>query len=846
MKFKYQALAAAIGIALNINYVHAAEQQEQQNLEGAERISVIGSRAAPRSVADSSAPIDIIAAEEIARTGNSDISSVLSNIVPSYNVNTQSINDAATMVRPANLRGMPADNTLILVNGKRRHRSSVITWTTGGVNNGAHGPDISVIPSIALKQVEVLRDGAAAQYGSDAIAGVINFQLKDDNQGGNFYYQGGQYFEGDGQSDVLAANIGLPLTSEGFFNLSAEVSQNKPTNRSIQRQDAQDLIDAGNNNVAPLAQVWGNPEIKNNFKLFANLGLDLDNDKSLYMFANWAEKEVKGGFYFRNPNNRGGVYGGPDNTLLVGDLTPDDGMGCPVVNIVDNAPDPTALQQIIDDPNCFSHYEQMPGGFTPHFGGKVVDTAIAIGTKGEFENGIYYDLSASVGRHAANFLITDTINSAMGPDSPRDFNPGEYIELDTSYTLDLGYPVEVDGLAEPLNIAGGFEYREETFEIRSGDPASFSLGDTSLSVPLYKQGFNVGSNGFPGFKPKHAGIFDRHNVAAYIDVEAYFTDSFRVNLATRFEDFNDFGTTTNGKLAAHWEATDSVSIRGSIGTGFRAPTVGQNNASNVSTSANEQGKLVDQATLSPTNPVSVLKGGTQLQPEDSVSFTLGTVFQYEDLFVTVDYFKIEVSDRITQSKEFKLTADDIKALEDLGIAEASSYDSVRYFTNDFDTTTQGIDIVASYAMDLMGGATNFNLAYNWTDTEITDWDPDTVSETVIKQMEDGLPKHKATFTITHQQGDFNGLLRAVYFGESYEAHAEVGDWPITIESAVTLDAELSYAVNEEMTLSIGAQNLFNKYPNRNPYADILGAEYPVTSPMGFSGGSYYLRAQYSF
>jgi len=846
---KLAKITIAVTLALSINTSYAAETNgsvKKDEKNEIEKIVVIGTRSAPRSVADSSVPIDIIGNDELSKSGMGDVSSVLTNIVPSYNVNTQSINDAATMVRPANLRGLPADNTLVLVNGKRRHRASVITWTTGGVNNGAHGPDISVIPAIALKQIEVLRDGAAAQYGSDAIAGVINFQLKDNSEGGSFQYQRGQYYKGDGQSDLFSGNVGLPFTEDGFVNLSFELSESEATDRSVQRQDAQDLIDAGNGYVENPAQVWGNPEVKNNFKLFANIGLDLGNDKEFYMFGNWAEKEVIGSFYFRNPNNRGGVYGGANNTLLVGDLTPDDGINCPIVNIVDNTPDPTALQAIIDDPNCFSHYENIPGGFTPNFGGKVVDTAIAIGTKGELENGVLYDLSASFGRHASTFEITNTLNAAMGPDSPRDFSPGQYIEQDTSYTLDLSYPLSVGWSDDDVNIAGGLEYREESFEIKAGDPASYSLGDTTLSLPLYKQGFNVGSNGFPGFKPEHAGEFERSNIAAYLDVEAYFSDNVRVGAAARYEDFSDFGSTTNAKLSLHWQTTDNLSLRGSVGTGFRAPTVGQSNASNVSTSLNQAGKLVDQATLSPTNPISLLKGGKQLAAEDSTSYAFGAVMQFDELFITIDYFNIEVKDRITLSKDFKVTDEDVEFLESIGILDASSFDSVKYFTNDFDTTTKGVDVVANYQMSMFGGDTKYSLAYNWTDTSIENWNQEYVSETVVKQMEDGLPDHKGTFTINHVNGDFDGFVRFVYFGEHFEAHAEVGDWPIDIDAALTVDAELSYAVSDNMVVSLGAQNIFDKYPNKNPYADILGAKYPVTSVMGFSGGYYYLRAKYQF
>ncbi len=847
MTFRTKLIASAITLALCTNGAIAEENDSNdENEQSDERLVIVGSRAAPRSVGDSAVPIDVINVEELSHSGFTDVTSVLSNVVPSYNVSTQAINDAATMVRPANLRGLPSDNTLVLVNGKRRHRASVITWTTGGINNGAHGPDISVIPTAAIKQIEVLRDGAAAQYGSDAIAGVINFQLKDSNDGGSVSIQNGEYFEGDGASTLLSANFGLPITDAGFVNFSMELSENDPTSRSVQRADAQGLIDAGNTLVENPAQIWGNPEVKDNLKLFANAGLDIGQSKEIYLFANYAKKEVVGGFYFRNPNNRGGVYGGPNGTILVGDLTPDDGIGCPTIGIVNNVPDATALQQVVDDPNCYSHYERIPGGFTPNFGGTVTDAAIAAGTKGELDNGIFYDLSASVGRHSADFKISNTLNSAMGPDSPRDFNPGQYIELDTSYTLDLSYPMDVGWSSEPINVAGGLEYREESFEIRNGDAASFSLGDTSLSLPLYRQGFNVGSNGFPGFKPEHAGVFDRSNVAAYIDIESYLSDSFTLSLAARFEDFSDFGTTTNGKISALWELNDEFSLRSSYGTGFRAPTAGQNNASNVSTSLNEAGLLVDQATLSPTNPIAVLKGGKQLQPEDSTSFTFGLIMQFDKLFITFDYFNVDVTDRITQSRQFTLSDADVTALEAIGIADASSFDSVKYFTNDFDATTSGFDIVANYSHEQFGGQTKYSLAYNMTDTEIDNWNPDFVSQTVVDQMENGLPENKGTFTISHENGDWSSFVRLVYFGEHYEAHAEVGDWPIDIKAATTVDFEVNYAATEHLTLSAGAQNVFDEYPNDNPYADILGAQYPVTAVMGFNGGYYYLRAQYNW
>ena len=323
-----------------------------------EDVVVVGSRAQPRSVTESTVPIDVVPAAEVVRQGGTNLADQLRVLLPSFHVNPQEDGDMAAVVRPASLRGMAPDHTLVLVNGKRRHRGAVISWLGNGVADGAQGPDISTIPGIALRQIEVLRDGAAAQYGSDAIAGVLNFLLKDDRSGGSVEVRSGTHGAGDGRQYAVAANAGLPLGGTGFANLSLEYGNTASTDRSVQRADAARLVAAGNRHVGDPAQQWGSPEVDDDLKLFANLGHLFANGVQAYGHAGYARRDVLTFFYFRNPNTRGGVFSGDGGrTLLVGDVLAARGegpAGCPTVAITGDVPDPTALRAVLDDPNCFS------------------------------------------------------------------------------------------------------------------------------------------------------------------------------------------------------------------------------------------------------------------------------------------------------------------------------------------------------------------------------------------------------------------------------------------------------------------------------------------------------------
>ena len=864
-------LLIVLGICLGATPAQAAEPQDMAAGEAqpvAERpdevyvleaLPVIGSRLQGRSARDSLVPVDIIQGADLQTYGIRDMDSLLSATVPSYNVNQQPISDAATLVRPANLRGLPSDSTLVLVNGKRRHRASVITFLGSGVSDGSHAPDISVIPAIALDRIEVLRDGAAAQYGSDAIAGILNFKLREDREGLRVQTSYGQNYHGDGDKVNVAANLGLPLTDNGFANFSFEFTNADETSRSVQRNDARGLMEAGNEHVRrPAAQIWGAPEVRYDYKFFGNLGLDLEEINSrVYAFGNYAERRVEGGFFFRNPNTRGGVFRGEaledgTPTIRVADLS-GTGRGCPAVPA-----NPAADYTNVSLPDhCFIFNERFPGGFTPRFGGVVEDWSITFGLRGELSgfglallDGWRYDASASFGHNSVDFFMHNTINpqlAAMRTNIPTSYKPGGYQEFDKVFNFDISRPFDVGLFYLALNFAFGLEYREEEFEIKAGGKNSWSIDDSPNG--LARQGFGVASNGFPGFRPDIAGTFNRGSYAGYLDLEAEVIKNLTIGLAGRYEDHEEVGDTLNGKASARWQLLEAVALRGSVSSGFRAPTVGQANVRNVTT-AFDGGELADRATLPPDHPIAVLKGGKGLEPEKSVNYSVGTVFSLGNLNVTVDYYRIKVQDRIGQGSPLRLTSEDIATLQQQGVADASSYSFVTFFTNDFDTTTQGVDVVATYPLETVAGNTLFTFVGNWNDTEIDSFNPSIINSNKQRMIEGNLPEFRFSLMADHRYGPWRFLTRLYYYDGFFQDHAG-SNLPITAGDRFLMDAELSYTFlnlpfMQAVTVAFGAENLFDRYPRRNPYAPLVGAKYPESSPYGFNGGFYYLRAGFEF
>ena len=857
-----------------------------------EEVVVTGTRRAARSAADTTAPVDVITGEDFRRNAATDVQDLLRTAVPAYNVNAQPISDAATISRPANLRGLSPDNTLVLVNGKRRHRGSVISFLGGGISDGAQGVDIATLPSLALQRVEVLRDGASSQYGSDAIAGVINFVLRDEAEGGFVEVTGGSTYDGDGDNYRIAGNFGLPLGDQGFINFTGEFSEVDGTVRSVVRDDVLGLIAAGNTDAADFRtingftdeapQYWGQPDVEDDLKLFVNSAFEVNDNVEIYAFGNYAERTVTGGFFYRNPTNRGGVYAGPlvDATtgladpngvpsVLVGDL---DGLGTggacpagiPLTGTDGLIPDAGILATVGADPNCFSFANTIPGGFTPRFGGDNEDFSVAAGVRGTISDGLFYDLSVVHGSNETQFFIQNTVNASLGPDTPRDFIPGGQEQTETVVNLDLSYPLDV-GFFSELNLAFGAEYRKEEFDLFAGDAASFALG------PLADQGFSSSSNGFGGFPNSSSN--DQDSFAFYIDVETDITEQFTAQAAVRYEDFSVFGDTTNFKVAGLYRIHEGLRFRAAVSTGFHAPTAGQANITNVTTQ-NVGGMLVDQGTL-PLNSAAgqlaadfiEISGGTgrpTLGPEDSVNFSIGTAFDAGPTSWTVDFYSIEVEDRVALGANVDFlaalnlagggttftsvsaalngldAAGTINRQDFLGLDDLSQF---RFFANSFDTRTRGIDVVGRYGFEVAGGYSNLTLAFNYNRTRVTDLgDVNPISAGREQALEDLLPRFKGNLTWGHTQGRLRGLVRLNYYGE----WDDTGNGVDNISPELLVDVEVGYDLENGLELIGGVNNLFDTFNDENPSAGDLGQLYPESGPFGLNGGQWYLKARYSF
>ncbi|MDH3779003.1 MAG: TonB-dependent receptor, partial [Gammaproteobacteria bacterium] len=780
-----------------------------------EEIVTTGTRRADRSATDSPVPIDVIAGTQFTQAASADVQDLLRTAVPSFDVNTQPISDAATVSRPANVRGLSPDNVLILVNGKRRHRGSVISFLGGGISDGAQGVDISSIPALALKQVEVLRDGASSQYGSDAIAGVINFVLRDANEGADLQVNYGSTYDGDGDNYRVAGNIGLPLGKSGFINLTGEINDVEGTVRSVVRDDVLALIAAGNTDVADfqtinsytseVPQYWGQPDVTDDVKLFVNAGIDLSESTELYFFGNYAQRTAEGGFFFRNPTNRGGVYAGPlvdaagdldpagIASVRVGDL---DGLGvggtCPAGIPLSGTDglimDPAVLAAVTADPNCFSFVETIPSGFVPRFGGDNEDMAIAVGLRGEFDlgTGLSYDFSVSNGSNRTDFFIRNTVNASLGPNTPRDFIPGGQEQTETMVNADFVYAVDV-GFASDLNVAFGSEYRKEEFDLFAGDAASFALG------PLSDQGFSSSSNGFGGFPNTTSA--DQDSIAAYIDLEADITDSFTLQAAVRFEDFSEFGDTTDVKIAGMYHVSDSLRIRGAYSTGFHAPTAGQANITNVTTQ-NVNGVLQDQGTLPLSSAAGQLaadfiesdgNGRPALGPEDARNFAFGVSFDVGESTWTIDYYDIQLEDRVAlganvnfldalnfadpNNNDYQTVSEALTGLDADGVIDRQDFIGLddltvfRFFSNSFDTTTTGIDLVGNFGFALGSGESTITVAANYNKTEVDDVGTlNPIDDDRVRALEDLLPNIKGSVTWTHLMDNIRTMVRANYYG----------------------------------------------------------------------------------
>ena len=857
--FRKSLLASAI-IAL-IPAIAAPSATAQNPAAGLEEVVVTGTRKEGMSPTETLSPIDLISSESLTRQATFSLTESLTQIAPSLNTQRFPIADGTAFVRPVTLRNLSPDHTLVLVDGTRRHRSALVNLQLaplGTVNQGSQGVDFASFPSAAIKRVEVLRDGASAQYGSDAIAGVVNVILKDADEGFTISGQYGEYDkDGDGQRSVVSANGGLSLGGNGFLNLTGEYATTDTTSRGQARPDAASVADIVGKSEVPyngLGQRWGDPELDSYTGVF-NTAYNVSENLELYGNGSYYYNETKGGFFYRTPvlpgdgnlevpaRNTLEVVGEDGKVLdasqeLVNSIT-SQGLN-PSNYLVPDASSPSGY--ILRNPI----YTEFPGGYSPIFGADITDTFLVLGARGEFGNSdLSWDLRGRYGENEVKYNLKNSINPSLGSLSPTDFEPGTLTQEESGVNLDFVKTFDNN----PANLGFGFEWRRETYKISTGDQASIEVG------PTYAQ-FGVGSDGFQGFFPDSAGSWDSDSWATYLDLETEITDKLSGAMAMRYENFEEYGTTLDWKFSARYDFTDTFALRATANTGFRAPTPGQVHTLNVTTTADSSGNLIPSGTYPIDNPVAQVLGATDLENETSNSYTAGIVWTPVDkLSITVDYYDISIEDRMALSSN-TINQQDVDELKAQGYPDAELLldSNANYFTNGFDTQVTGIDLAITTWHDIGAGTLTTDMRHNHNKQEISNVKSNAIDQSRVYDLENQVPEDRSVLSLIYDLGGFSGLLRANYYGNWQTTPGLFGDGSDSkantyhYNDAVLVDLELSYTFAEHYTATIGGQNIFDEYPDKEGDGTLqfLGDVYAVTSPFGFNGAFWYARVSASF
>ncbi|PIC01015.1 TonB-dependent receptor [Caulobacter sp. X] len=790
---------AAWGVLALVLSTQAHAQQAPVASETAEvdTLVVTGTRRVDRTAFESAAPVDVVSQDALKSIVSDEIMDKLAATTPSFNVQRLPAADGQAFVRPATLRGLSPDQTLVLVNGKRRHRSAVL----GG--RGQQGVDLAALGTSGIERIEVLRDGASAQYGSDAIAGVINIILSD-KTGFEGYGQFGRYFAGDGDKTEIGARYGLAIGNGGSVVAALDYTNAEATSRTRQRPDAIAFQAANPNIKVPNpVQRWGQPD-REVWRGSLNLVLPISDAIEAYGFATYSDMHGVTDFNWRNPST--------DSSYKTSTVFPG-----------------WSLSQI------------YPAGFSPKFGQDETNASVNGGLRGDAK-GWSWDVSAGWGRDKVDYFLNNSINASFGPQSPTSFDAGSLIQEEATLNLDASRPLEWSFLAKPANLALGLEARKETYKIEAGDRYSWDVG------PGAAAGLPSGSNGFPGYAPSQAGSWDQTSYAAYADLDLPITDKFDADIAVRHEDFSEFGQTTDGKIAVRYEFTPNFAIRGAVSTGFRAPTAGQINNTRTSQGLNTTTLLLfTSGRLSPVNPISVALGGKPLEPEESKNLSLGAVFRQGGFTASVDYYRIEVDNRFAVSPNFTVTPALRAQLVAAGIPGADSLTTVSYFTNSFDTRTQGVDVVGSWRGQVWGGRAGVTAAWNWNDTKVTRSKLTEVSKLARINLEDGLPQNAANVSFDYAKGRFSGLIRARWSGEWTDAQANgTADLIQNFSGKTLVDLSVSAQLTDAIKLTVGAENLFDTYPDEATFQASRGLIYSRNAPYDTDGGLWYARLSAKF
>ena len=905
----FTVLAGVFVFATISTDVAVAQVEVDQTLE---EIIVVGTRRRDRTAVDTPVPIDVFSEEDLASVASLELLEVLQTLVPSINVSRHVFGDGVSFIRPPRMRGLDSDKTLILINGKRRHRGALVQL--GGF--GTHGPDMASIPSIALRNVEVLRDGASAMYGSDAIAGVLNFNLKNAAEGGKFQVQYGQYTLGDENAFRIAGNIGLPLGENGFVNISMEWNDAEATSRGGQFDrtigssgftpseaalvsgffdhdgdpgtpdqerfgpDALTEVYVGGQLVSifagtdgipddtdtryadnlrnaeisdsELLQHFGRPD-REAIHVVVNAGYELSESLALYGWANYSDSDT----------NRNSGHRWPGRRELVLARTPDG--------------------------EIFNPRDLYPAGFTPRFFGNVIDQSFTGGLKGESLSGLGYDVGGRYGRSEIHYSSINTWNPSLGPSSPTSFEPGNLISDEAALTADFTKPVAF-GFTDDAFLAFGFEYREESYKSEFGDPASYALGPYAVqdpwkyetSVDEAADGENggvvecripglesigtpcpafdpihnvlpVGAVGFPGYGPLSVFDYSRDSWSVYVDLEADITDRLLLTVAGRYEDFSDFGENFSYRIAGRYSINDRFFVRGSLGTGFRAPTPGQIATINLRVNLGIFSDPGLQGIFPATHPAAQVFGAVPLEAEESTQWTFGlSSTPTDNLTFTLDYYHIEVDDRLSMSSRFNVLvgSDEQAVLLATGIPGADSITTVTFLNNDIDTETDGVDLVATYVVDWKGGVTTLSASANWNKTEVTRRtlraNGFSLSDTDVSFIESGTPSPQAILDFRHTWiNNLTLLIRGNVYG-SYEIENRQSPGTFQhFDALVQVDTALTWDLDDgTYSVTVGGNNIFDEQPDPAEFGICCGGIVSTSSLMDWQGPFYYLRANF--
>lgn len=777
-----------------------------------EEIVTIGTRSQTRAVEDSLVPVDIITADDLVRSPNiaGELGGLLQAAVASFSMPRQSNSGYTDIVRSAQLRGLSPDQVLVLVNGKRRHVNSVIS-TESKVGRGSAAVDFNNIPTSAIERIEVLRDGAAAQYGSDAIAGVINIVLKDNTEGGNISVSYGGHITDlepvdksitDGETVTVSANHGFS-SGNGFINLSVEYRDRSSTDRASFDQlptigfaeFIAPIPSSGTPEAAPNDALAGMRNYRegdgesSDINLMYNAGLDLDSGFELYSFGSYSERDGEGYNFFRYP---------------------------------------------VSANNVISVY---PNGFMPISEADITDFSVAGGITGELSGGWLIDASVVHGFNEFSDGVKNTLNSSLGEASPTEFYRGEYEYSQTVLNFDVSRGMELGAI--PVNAAAGLEFRFEDYSTKAGDPESYIAGTAVACAVCITFGNSdtskIGAQSGPGLTPDDEVDEDRFSWSAYIDLEFDVTEDLLFSVAGRFEDYDDFGDTVNGKAAARYELFPGFAVRGSVSTGFRAPSLAQAFFTGTTTSYGTGGALVRTLSLPVTDPIAQENGAQALDAEESLSMSVGFTWVHDNgLSLTFDYFEVDIDDRIALS-------------QNIPVDGVPGVGGVRFFTNVADTETTGFDVVASYRHE----GWSLSVAYNNTDTDIVN-NPNRVIMGIEEQntYETAPPEDKLILTGSWSNETISALVRATRFGETERIFDFGGGFePQQVYGAEwSVDADIEYAINDNWSISAGGNNLLDEYPDLSIF-DISyfgNLPYDVLSPIGVNGRFVYVRTSFSY